>query len=267
MHKMRSIIINACILLLVSVTTVNAIGIQGDLLRVHDLLPGEAFKGEIVVSNASKTIPKSAKVYQTDARDFPGGSDYGQPAGKFPRSNANWIKFSPEILNIPAAGKTVVNYEGKIPENADGSYWSIFMIEKLDDSSIEVSNKKPAANQLEIKVTTRYAVRILTNVKNTGSKKIKFLKRELNEKKMFCLDIENIGTRFFPVELWVELFDAQGKSAGKFVADRSQRTYPGSSFRFQFNLSGVAPGKYTALCAVDAGDDDIFGARYQIEVK
>ncbi len=264
---MRFIIISAFVLVLISATAGYSIGVQGDLLRIHELTPGETFKGEIVVSNSSKAIPKVAKAYQTDARDFPGGSDYGQPAGKFPRSNASWIKFSPEILNIPAGGKAIINYEGRLPDNAEGSYWSVFMVEKLDEGSIEVSNKKPAAGQLEIKVTTRYAVRILTNVKNTGSKKVKFLKRELNDKKIFFLDIENTGTRFFPVELWVELFDAQGKAVGKYNADRIQRTYPGSSFRFQFDFSQVAPGKYTALCAVDAGDDDIFGARYQIEVK
>lgn len=245
-----------------------AINIQGELTRFYQVSPGEHFTGEIIVSNISNAEPKSVKIYQTDVENFADGSTvYGEPAGKAPRSNAAWIKFSPEILNILPAGKGTVTFEGTVPKGLEGSYCSMIMLEKLDKSSAELAGANVKKGQMAIIIKTRYAVRITTTVKGTGKKMIKFLQRQLNDKKSFQVDIESTGSLFFEGAFWVELFNQKGQPAGKFLADRPKNFYPGNSVRFDVNLATVAPGKYTALCALDAGDDDIFGARYQVDLK
>lgn len=247
----------------------HAIGVLGDLFKEFIVPPGEKFKGEIVVANLSKTEAKAVKIYQTDIKEsYDGKSNYGEPAGLFPRSNAKWIKFAPEILQLSGGSKSVVTFEGFVPPGNEGSFVSMLMIEKMSKDSAELKGAPTKkGNQLGITVKTRYAVRILTTVKNTGTKKIKFLNRQIDENKFFLVDIENTGNRYFESKFWVELFDSQGKPVGKFPEKSSRKSFPESSLRYRIDLSSVKPGKYTALCAIDAGDDDLFGARYQIEIK
>lgn len=264
--RLRLLLVLICLLCLDS--QLLAINIRGELTRFYQVSPGEKFSGEIVVSNVSNAEPKSVKIYQTDVANYADGKTvYGEPAGKDPRSNAKWIKFTPEILHILPAGKGTVTFEGVVPSGLEGTYCSMLMLEKLDKTSAELAGASLEKGQMAIVVKTRYAVRLVTTAKGTGNKKIKFLQRKLNEDKKFFVDIENTGSLFFEGTFWVELFNQQGQPAGKFTADRPKGTYPTGSTRFEVNMSTVPPGKYTALCALDSGNDDIFGARYQLEVK
>ena len=63
--------------------------------------PGETYRGTIVLRNTG-AAPAEAKVYQTDYSFAADGSNlYGAP-GRLPRSNANWISLSRELVTIPA---------------------------------------------------------------------------------------------------------------------------------------------------------------------
>jgi hypothetical protein len=42
--------------------------------------------------------------------------------------------------------------------------------------------------------------------------------------------------------------------------------YPGCTGRFQLDVSELAAGKYESLIVADNGDDNVFGARYSLEI-
>ena len=65
-------------------------------------------------------------------------------------------------------------------------------------------------------------------------------------------------------DVYVELFNEQGASLGKF-SGLKYRIYPGTSVRQLIDVSTVPKGTYKALIVVDAGGDDVFGAQYTLK--
>ena len=104
---------------------------------------------------------------------------------------------------------------------------------------------------------------MITNISNTGTRKLKFLTTKLlkenAEKRILQLDIENIGERLLRPLLWTELYDEKGNYVGRFEGGQL-RTYPGTSVRFGFDLSHMPKGIYKVLIVADCGGDDLFGA-------
>jgi hypothetical protein len=65
----------------------------------------------------------------------------------------------------------------------------------------------------------------------------------------------------------LELFDETGKSAGKFPSNLT-RIYPGSAYRYRFNLpDSLPPKKYKALVIADCGENKVFGANLNINLE
>lgn len=63
----------------------------------------------------------------------------------------------------------------------------------------------------------------------------------------------------------LELYDRSGAQVRRLEA-QVERIFPDTSVRQNFDLGKLAPGDYTAVVIVDAGGDDVFGARYILEV-
>ena len=51
---------------------------------------------------------------------------------------------------------------------------------------------------------------------------------------------------------------------GRFEAGR-MGIYPGCSARFRIDLSGLPAGRYKAIVVADCGDENVFGAQYDLE--
>jgi hypothetical protein len=263
-------------LLLIPVMTVclNAqVSIIGELSQDNEAKPGDTYTGSIVVRNDTKEI-QEAKVYQTDySFQADGTNNYGEP-GTLPRSNAKWITFSPSYVTLPPNGIMAVNYTVIIPKDTDssklvGSYWSMLMVEGIQKGSAESSlPSKNAKAQMGIMQTIRYGIQLVTTVPQTGTKKIKFKSTKVvtkeNGKRILDIEVENTGELAMRPEMYVELFNEQGTSIGKFPGVK-YRLYPGTSIRQSIDISSVATGTYKALVVVDAGGDDVFGS--QISIK
>jgi len=249
------------------------VSVIGDLSQDKDARPGEAYNGVIVVRNDTNE-PQEAKVYQTDySFQYTGTNNYGEP-GTLPRSNAKWIAFSPSYLVLPPLGTLAVNYTVTVPKDSGhekfiGTYWSMLMVEGIQKGSAESSlPQKDKKAQMGIMQTIRYGIQIATTIANTGSKKIEFVGANLvtqqDGKRVLQLDIQNTGEIGMRPDVYLELFNEQGASAGKFPGVR-YRIYPGTSVRQAIDVSGVAKGTYKALVVVDAGGDDVFGAQYTLQ--
>jgi hypothetical protein len=167
-----------------------------------------------------------------------------------------------------------VNYTITVPKETDtnklvGSYWSMLMVEGIQKGSAESSlPPKDAKAQMGIMQTIRYGIQLVTTILQTGTKKIQFnstkiIKKE-DDKRILQIDIENIGEIAMRPDVYVELFNEQGASLGKFPGVKF-RIYPGTSVRQSIDVSSVAQGTYKALVVVDAGGDDVFGSQYTLK--
>jgi hypothetical protein len=115
--------------------------------------------------------------------------------------------------------------------------------------------------------TIRYGIQIATSIANTGTKMVKFLSTAIDTaggKRALKIDIANTGEIGMRPDVYVEVFNEQGTSLGKFQGAK-YRMYPGTSVRQLIDLSSVPAGTYKALVVVDAGGDDRFGAQYTLK--
>lgn len=249
------------------------VSIIGELSQDKDALPGDVYTGTIVIRNDTQE-PQEAKVYQTDYTfQFNGTNNYGEP-GLFPRSNAKWIAFSPSYVTLPPQGTMAVNFTVTVPKETDstklvGSYWSMLMVEGIQKGSAESSIRpKGTKAQMGIMQTIRYGIQIATTIAKTGTRKIQFIDHNIikkeDGKRILQIDIENTGEIAIRPDVYVELFNEQGASLGKYPGVK-YRIYPGTSVRQSIDVSSVVEGTYKAIIVVDAGGDDVFGAQYKLK--
>ncbi len=245
------------------------VSVIGELSQDREVRPGDSYSGTINIKNDSNE-PQEAKMYQTDYLFYSNGTNsYGDP-GSHPRSNAKWVTFSPAFVTIPPQSTVTVNFEVSIPRDSSlmGSYWSMLMVEGIPKGSPESSGARDKKAEMGIMQTIRYGIQIASHIANTGIRKIEFKdpKVVVTEKgaRVFQFDVENTGDLGIRPEVYLELFNDQGISLGKFQGAR-YRIYPGTSVRETIDLSSVAKGSYKALVVVDAGGDDIFGAQYNLQ--
>lgn len=229
---------------------------------------GESYTGTIDIRN-NNLEPVEVKLYQTDYNFNCDGRSFYDDPGTMQRSNAKWIKFSPQRFVIPAQTKTTVNFLVQVPVNdtLTGTYWSILMIEEIHKQSAESSRRENEKITIGVNQIIRFGVQIITNIGNTGAGELEFLNANLvNEKnkRLLQIDTQNNGSRWFKPILWVELYDSQGNYIGKFEGGQS-RLFPGTSVRYRIDLTNVPIGDYKALVVADCGDENVVGINYTLK--
>lgn len=250
----------------------SGISVVGGLIRQKTVQPGESYEGIILIKNNDDKVAE-VKVYKRDYLFYCDGRNvYGDP-GSVERSNSQWISLSPSFLTIPPKETGQVYYTVSVPKNPDlkGTYWSLIMIEPVLISSEESIIEEKGKTKIGIKAIIRYAIQIVTNIGETGERKIRFLDKKLvdkDNKKILQLDIENIGERKLSPFVWAEVYNKDGINIGRFDSESGKLgIYPGCSVRHNINLSGIPEGKYEVLIVVDNGDEYVFGAQYKIDIK
>jgi hypothetical protein len=248
------------------------ISVIGDLSHDREARPGETYGGTILLRNGSSE-PVEAKIYQTDYLFFRDGQNiYGEP-GSTERSNSGWITYNPSRVIVPARSMLTVEYRVTIPLNSgttqlNGSYWSMLMVEGIAKGSPESTLGGPDKKTLGVSQVFRYGVQIATHIAGTGARAIKFLDTKLVKEETgnhyLEVDIENSGDLWMRPDVYVEVFDTDGKSRGR-QPGSSFRMYPGTSVRQRIVMPDLPSGEYKALVVVDAGGDDAFGAQYSLK--
>lgn len=268
--KKRFFAAAATLSLLVTSLAQGGIYVTGGLTHQSVGLPGQRHKGTVVIRNSSD-LPREAKIYQTDySFTYEGVSKYGAP-GELVRSNADWVSFSPRRMIVPADDTVTVNYTVRIPAdpNLVGTYWSMFMVEEIPDTSPESTIITEGEVKIGITQVMRYAIQVITHIGDTGERRLNFMETKLlkeESSRTLEVDIENVGERWLRPFLWAELYDGEGRYVGKFEAGR-RRIYPDTSVRYKVDLSEVPVGSYKALVVADCGGDFIFGANYNLKFE
>lgn len=252
------------IFLFAPVAMLNAtIVVLNGLTHENQVQPGETYRGVIEVQNTGDA-EKGVRVYIRDYWFSYSGESRHDPGGTLERSNANWTNYNPELLNLGAGEKATIDFEVHVPENDSltGTYWSVIMVEGI--------TKPDTTRRTGVTINTaiRYAVQIITNIGNSGTRDIQFLGLDVarqNENNILDVFIENTGERLLRPELALELFDEAGNSAGIVKAD-ARKVYPGTSVEISIDLEGIKPGKYTGVLVADCDEDHVFGTNVSFEL-
>jgi hypothetical protein len=176
------------------------------------------------------------------------------------RSNARWIEFSPVQTFVPPGENVIIQYTVSPPDSAalSGSYWSLIMVEPVENP---MTIKHRPEKSISIKMKTRYANLIITNIDSAGSRKIRFKNIELNRSNgstKLNIDLENTGEYVLRPTINVTLFDESGH---EFTPPKAsvKRILPGMDARCSIDMAGITEGSYQAVIAADCGGEDIFG--------
>jgi hypothetical protein len=156
-----------------------------------------------------------------------------------------------------------LQYTVTIPHNQklDGTYWSVLMIEG-------VAPIKPSqAGQVTINTVIRYAVQIVTELKNKGVGKLTFMKPTLvkeGNQLFLAVDMNNTGDHYIAPDMTMKLFNESGSLVKELTAPR-RGVFPNCSTRFRINLEGVKSGKtYQAVIVAQGKGQDVFGLNYTL---
>jgi len=226
--------------------------------------PGGTYKDRIEIQN-NGSEEKSVKVYIRDYWfSYTGESRHDEP-GTLERSNASWIKYSPQLLTLQPNEKAYVDFEVIVPQSDSlrGSYWSVIMVE-----GIVSPDTVAATHGVKINTAIRYAVQVITNIGDTGKKDLQFLGLELEnngENNVLNVAVENTGECILKPEISLEVFDESGNSKGVFKADR-RKTLPGTSIKTSLVLEGLKSGNYSAILVADCDKDHVYGSNISLEI-
>lgn len=244
------------------------IGITNGLTQEKICKPGEAFQSFISIRNYGPE-PQDVRISQTDyAFTFDGKNTY-DPPGKAARSNAGWITIARKQMTLSGSSRADLTYTARVPADATlvGTYWSVIMVEAVPRAAAPRSGAAKETPGLGISQIMRYAVQIVTHIGDSGSLRLKFLQTELlqdKDQKAFHADVENTGERWVRPYASLELYDQKGELAGRFEGERL-RIFPGTSVRFNFDVSRIPAGRYQALFVLDNKDSHVFGVRYTLD--
>ena len=144
------------------------------------------------------------------------------------------------------------------------------MVEPVEPISPETLVKSEDKKiTMSLRIVIKHAIQIITDLGDTGTTKIKFLDKKLVEKngrRFLEIDIENTGERWVDPQVWVELFDQEGKAIGKFQGNKA-RILPGCSSRFYVDINEIPRGKYKALVVADSSGEKVFGTRLNLKIE
>jgi hypothetical protein len=239
----------------------------GTLTLESDVLPGQTYRGTFSLINTD-SVPRTAVIYQTDYTFRSDGSNRFDDPGLEPRSNARWISFSPHQIEVPPLQSATISYEVRVPADSalHGTYWSMLMVEQADnDSGFPTRLRR---HQTEVRQMVRYGVQCVTQISGTGKTQLSFTGTRLvsdeGQGTELQVDVENVGERWLSPTAWMELYDSDGRQVGRFESEK-KRIFPGTSVRFRIGLGEMPSGKYKALVVLDSGDQNVFGAKYDLE--
>ena len=242
------------------------IAVLSSTVEEKTAVPGENYKGSIVVSNQTNQ-PQSARVYQTDYRFASDGTAHYDDPGTQARSNASWVTPQTSRVVIPPNSQVNIPYSVAVPQNDSlkGTYWSLIMVEGAPVEPGPTTNGgKPTVG---VGAVMRYAIQLATHIRTSGTRTVQFTApaatKQPNGGAVFDVDMLNTGERGYRPKLWIEVYDAQGVLKAKATQTRGL-LYPGTSLHQHFDLGTLASGTYKAVVFVDSGEDTVFASQYTI---
>lgn len=266
----RGLFVGLALLLLGPLVAAAQITVRGQLAHDMETAPGALLTGSVTIDNETNEL-QEARIYQRDYLFFADGTNAYDDPGTTARSNAPWISFSPEQATLPPNGSVTVSFQINVPDSVDpGSWWSMLMVEAIDRESAESTLGDDAADDREVgfRQVTRYGVQLATHVNAAAAEpgiELENVRLQAlgDGRTIFQIDVLNVGQVMMRPDVYMRLFDAEGKEYGPFPGVQ-YRLYPNTSIRQRIELEGVPAGTYQAVFVVDAGSDAVFGGQFEL---
>lgn len=243
------------------------LAVTSGLLSEQTVQPGDTYRGTITVQNNGGRNER-VRFYRTDYTFYSDGSNVFADPGTEARSNAPWIETARDELQIPPGQSGDMDYIVRVPADASltGSYWSVVMVQSISDTALDPDRPD---DEVGIQAGVRFAVQIVTNIGDTGTRSFSFsspvLARPRGEPELH-VDVENDGQRRLSPSFYTDVYGTDGSYHGRFSGSQTA-LYPGTSRRVRISLAGVDPGKYRVQFVADAGGSDLYGAIYAVTVN
>ncbi|MEX2542113.1 MAG: hypothetical protein WD314_09890 [Trueperaceae bacterium] len=240
------------------------IAVAGDLIYIQeDARPGDSYRGTLTLRNQS-TAAATATIYINDVV-FEGDVQAFLEPGSHPRSNADWIELELGSVQIEAGESATVGYTVSVPDDPGlhDSYWSMVMVENAP------VGEAAAAQGVRIRSVTRYGIYLVTNARARTPVQLAFTNPSLKVHEQdgwaFSVSLVNSGQRLVWPDSYLDLYDGGGEHVRRFEGE-PPLVFPEERVGQTFRLANLAPGEYTGIVVVDAGGEDVFGARYTLRV-
>lgn len=249
-----------------------SIRVSEGLSRDFTLSHGEVISARITIRNLASESQEVAVYLRDYFYTHEGITQYKEPGTTY-RSNADWIRLNPaESIIIPPQSEADLHYTITVPQDSilQGTYWSMLMIEPQEGVGIVFDSELEMQTQTGIRQRSRYGIQIRTHLGETGTTELTILDRRLIQdsagEKYLEFDLQNVGERFFEIDIFAEFYNEEGLLEQK-VDGPSARLLPGTSVRRSIKLADLKPARYQVLIIFDGERDKVWGARYNLNLE
>ena len=264
-------------LFLLSSTVYGQLSVHIDNAVIENLLPDTTIIATITIRNID-TKDADIQIYLSDYQINLNQTHYANP-NTTPRSNAAWIKLGATDTTIPANTTKQIPVEIDIPndDTLSGSYWSLIMVEPKPSNILIGDINQEEVSEQNLRIISRHGLNVITSFKE-GYSDFEFEKPSMsyskNETPIFNINSENIGTSIVKADVYLDIYASNGEEFGRIdIGKQVFRPRNPVSLTFDFsqliseNQLGLVADTYSALLIVDAGDDNLFGARYNLDIQ
>lgn len=233
---------------------------QGGYSHEFNTTPGGVYKKSFTLKNTGNAA-QEIKLYLEDYMFNTNQTSFSAvELRKNPRSNSQWIRFSPNRVVLAPGTERKIDYTLTIPAGSyTGTYWSALIVEPVSPASPESAQNQHDNHKvnMNIRQVSRHAIQIVAQMGNTGKIDLKLSNPAMNKQdgqRIFSLDSHNAGTRWIKPKVWLDVYNEAGDAVGKFTGEGA-RIYPNTSVTLPVDISALKQGKYSGLFVVDGGDN------------
>ena len=144
------------------------------------------------------------------------------------------------------------------------------MVEGSSESSPVTSTGNESQAGASIVSKVRYAVRIDTNIGDTGVRSIAVIgshMRQTDDGLSFQVDIENTGERALGPVVSLEVYNEQGDFIGRFDSENGKQSlHQRCSVVYKVPVPALESGAYPAMLYIDNLDEYVWSAQVNIKV-
>jgi hypothetical protein len=236
---------------------VYAFGIEPARLGLS--IPAGRQRGRTVtIDNSNSDSPLHIKIYVQDIIFLPDGTCDFPPAGSTEWSCTNWLKVTPEEIDIPAGKTQDVRVNVFVPADAQGGYYAMVFFES-----------GPAYIEQGLGINFRLGALVEVIIPNTELFKAKLANISFLKPNNIQVGIFNEGNLLIRPKGKIKVLDSQGKKIRQ-LDFNTQRLgiLPKTLRKFYLELDKpLAKGQYRLKAEVDYGTRYLLVGELPIEIK
>ena len=235
--------------------------------------PGET----ITCTMKAKNMGEETVSIKISTKDFIKGL-YGEERqvapGTVKRGCANWIRISPQKLDLAPHETRTINFSMTVPMDGKGTYWGNILASQVSKPTLSKTIKK-GETSFQIFALQDMLIRVLENVPGTEQKKgvitdISVKDQKTGGKATVEVIFENQGNSLLKCSGQVQILDENGETVRTIPLEYGHApftVYPDGRRVVYGHIGGnLSPGDYLLLAIIDYGGEDLVAGEMEFEV-